>query len=166
MNKKIHQYRNNGAVGAILDEYQRALNDLEAVLSTVSTEHLVAIVDAQTKDPNCMSIQTILSHVVSAGYNYAIQVRRSSGETIDFMPKKTLDNIPDYITALKQMFAYNEQLFIDYPNLVLEEYDCEKKMLMRWGQRYDVDQLFEHAIMHILRHRRQIERFLITLNSD
>lgn len=164
MNNKTREYRNNGAVGAILDEYQRALDDLEAVLSTVKAKNLVTIVDAQTKDLNCRSIQTILTHVVSAGYNYAIQVRKSSGETIDFMPKKPLDNIPDYITALKQMFAYNELLFKDYPNLVLEEYDCEKKMLVSWGQRYDVDQLFEHAIMHILRHRRQIERFLIALD--
>jgi len=28
----------------------------------------------------------------------------------------------------------------------------------RWGQRYDLEQLLEHAIVHVLRHRRQIER--------
>ena len=28
------------------------------------------------------------------------------------------------------------------------------------GKAYDFEQLMEHAIVHILRHRRQIERFL------
>jgi len=30
----------------------------------------------------------------------------------------------------------------------------------RWGAVYDLEQLLEHAIVHVLRHRRQIERFL------
>jgi hypothetical protein len=33
-------------------------------------------------------------------------------------------------------------------------------MKVRWGPTYDLEQLLEHAIVHILRHRRQIERFL------
>ena len=34
------------------------------------------------------------------------------------------------------------------------------KMRVRWGPVYDLEQMLEHAIVHILRHRRQIERFL------
>ena len=66
------------------------------------------------------------------------------------------------------MFAYNEQLFNDYPNIQLEELEPHKKVQVRWGQKYDVEQLFEHAIVHILRHRRQIELFkekLVDRNS-
>ena len=33
------------------------------------------------------------------------------------------------------------------------------KMKVSWGQEYDLEQLLEHAIVHILRHRRQVERF-------
>ena len=33
-------------------------------------------------------------------------------------------------------------------------------MTVKWRQQYDVEQLFEHAIVHVLRHRRQIERFI------
>ncbi len=33
----------------------------------------------------------------------------------------------------------------------------------RWGVRYDLEQLLEHAIVHVLRHRRQIEKLL---NAD
>ena len=56
------------------------------------------------------------------------------------------------------MFAYNVKLFEDYPNIKLEEYDPNKKIEVCWWQKYDVEQLYEHAIVHILRHWRQIEK--------
>ncbi|MDX1940766.1 MAG: hypothetical protein SFU99_09460, partial [Saprospiraceae bacterium] len=34
-----------------------------------------------------------------------------------------------------------------------------------WGQVFDLEQMLEHAIVHILRHRRQIERFLLKMNA-
>ncbi len=38
--------------------------------------------------------------------------------------------------------------------------DIQKvKMIVRWGPQYDLEQLLEHAVVHILRHRRQIEKF-------
>jgi len=42
----------------------------------------------------------------------------------------------------------------------LEQNDNAHKMKVVWRQLYDVEQLMEHAIVHVLRHRRQIERFL------
>ena len=48
----------------------------------------------------------------------------------------------------------------------MEENDPSKKIKVRWGQLYDPEQLMEHAIVHILRHRRQIENFLEQLNSN
>jgi hypothetical protein len=158
-------YRTNGAIGAILDEYERAIEELISVLKTVSSSELVTIVDRETKDGDCRSIQTILTHVVRSGYGYAIYVRQHEGEKIEFMEGKSLKSIEEYREALLQMFAYNTQLFEDYPNLVFEELDNHKKILTRWGQLFDVEQLFEHAIVHILRHRRQIERFLLILRK-
>lgn len=158
-------YRNNGAIGALLDEYERALNDLKNVLSTITHTELITIVDEKTTDVDCRSIQTILAHVVRAGYNYVTYIRNDQGESLDFRISMPLDSAAAYKDALDAMFAYNVQLFEDYPNLKLEEYDTSKKMLMRWGQYYDVDQLMEHAIVHILRHRRQIERFLLKMKE-
>lgn len=161
----MKQYRTNGAIGAILDEYERAIQELKQVIAPISDEKLITIVDSTTKDPACRSIQTILSHVVKAGYSYAIETRRHLGESIDFVTAVALDSTTDYQLALDKMFRFNEQLFMDYPNLKMEENDQAKKMIVRWGQTYDVEQLFEHAIVHILRHRRQIERFLIHLKT-
>lgn len=152
-------YRNNGAIGAILDEYERAVQDLKDVLKTISSSELVAIVDDKTTDADCRSIQSILTHVVRSGYGYATYIRRKQGESLNFPERQLLFSISDYNDALDKMFAYNVQLFADYPDVALEEFDSDKKILVNWGQLYDIEQLMEHAIVHILRHRRQIERF-------
>ncbi len=156
-------YRNQGVVGALLDEYERALDDLKAVISNIRPAKLVTIVDNKTQDENCRSIQSILAHIVRSGYGYAIYVRNYQGENLNFPSSEVYDTVEKYVFALDDMFHFNVQLFTDYPHLIVEEMDNDKKILVRWGQRYDVEQLFEHAIVHILRHRRQIERFLLTL---
>ena len=48
------------------------------------------------------------------------------------------------------MFVFNERLFEDYSYMKITEQDNSKKILVRWGQSYDVEQLLEHAIVHIL----------------
>ena len=157
------QYRTNGAIGALLDEYERAIKDLKNVLNTVTDTELITIVDTQTDDEDCRSIQTIMAHVVRAGYGYAILVRNHEGEKLVNPERVYLENSNAFIEALDKMFAFNVLLFNDYPNVKLEESDADKKMRVSWGQLYDVEQIFEHAIVHILRHRRQIERFLLKL---
>jgi len=157
------KFRNNGAIGALLDEYEKALNELILSIDNLTKKELTIIVDFETEDEDCRSIQTILTHIIRAGYNYVVEVRRSLGETIGFIDYKTLNTVGEYKQGLEEMFKYNEELFKDYPNLQLEEYCMENKILVKWGQRYDVEQLFEHAIVHVLRHRRQIERFLIKI---
>ena len=159
------QYRTNGAIGALLDEYERAIKDLKNVLNTVTDTELITIVDTQTDDEDCRSIQTIMAHVVRAGYGYAILVRNYEGEKLVNPERVYLENSDAICKALDKMFAFNALLFDDYPNITLEEYDTDKKMRVSWGQLYDVEQIFEHAIVHILRHRRQIERFLLKLRA-
>ncbi len=161
----MKKYRNNGAIGAILDEYEKALIELQSVISDLTHEDLITIVDSETKDADCKSIQTILTHVIRAGYCYVIEIRNSLGEQIDFVERKTFDTAEQYNIELSNMFRYNEALFQEFPNINFEERDPKKKILVKWGQYYDVEQLFEHAIVHILRHRRQIERFILKLQS-
>lgn len=159
-------YRDNGAIGALLDEYEKALSELVALVSTVSEEELTTIVDRETEDEDCRSIQTILTHVISAGHYYVTATRNSLGEHIARREKEILPTIKAYLESLATIMDANLQLFKDYPDIKMETYDPEEKILTSWGQRYDVDQMMEHAIVHILRHRRQIERFLLKLRTD
>lgn len=148
----------NPAARALLDEYSRAITDLKTIIKDITNQQLTDIFDAETKDPDCRSVQTILSHVVSAGCNYAIAIERHEGENVAFVQTKKLKTANAYAAALDEMLAYNVAVFEKHPNIKIEEQDNDKKILTRWGQRYDIDQLSEHAICHVLRHRRQIER--------
>ena len=161
----MKQFRNNGAKGAILDEYERTIHDLKNLIFDISDQELTKIVDPDTEDPDCRSIQTVLTHVVRSGYGYANAIRAHQGEQVEKVTSDPKNTTKEYIKALDTMFAHNIRLFNDYPNLQLGELDNEKKILTSWGQLFDPEQLFEHAIVHILRHRRQIERFLINLKS-
>lgn len=165
MNFQNKVYRDKGAIGALLDEYEKALEELISILNQISSEELTTIVDKETKNADCRSIQTILSHVIRAGYSYSVFVRNHMGETAERPAKIKLASIDKYILSLKEMFQYNLEMFEKYPNIKLEEYDADKKFLTSWGQLYDVEQIYEHAIVHILRHRRQIERFLQKLRA-
>ena len=157
-------YRDNGAIGAILDEYEKSIKELKSLLTSVSSSELVTMVDLETKDEDCRSIQTILTHVVSAGYNYIVVIRQHLGEDIDYYDKAKLESIAAYQSSLDSMFFYAEKLFKNYPKLEMDHFD-DNKIEVRWDNTYDLEQLFEHAIVHVLRHRRQIERFLIRLRK-
>lgn len=160
----MKSYRDNGAIGALLDEYEKAVVELKATINGIPSKDLIAIVDTETKDEDCRSIQTILTHVVRAGYAYIVYLRKGLGETVSFPRRVKLETVQEYQEALSKMFEYNLQFFQDHPTYKLEEFDFEKKIKTNWGQVYDGDQIMEHAIVHILRHRRQIERFLLRLN--
>ena len=164
MNNEI-KYRSNGAKAALLDEYERSINDLKKVIEDIAPNELSIIVDPHTKDQDCISIQSILTHVVRAGYTYSIEIRKYQGEQLDYKKRRTLNSAQSYISALDSMFDYCEKTFNLYPDLSIEEYDEKNKMKVAWGQNYDVEQLMEHAIVHILRHRRQIERFKLLLHE-
>lgn len=161
----MKQYRNNGAIGAILDEYERALVEFKSLFSKITTIELRTIVDPSTNDPNSKSIETMVNHMISAGYAYVNFIKTHQGEEINLKVKEKSSDVASYLVAFDDMFEYNVQLFKDYPTIDLEESDIDKKILVSWGQRYDVEQLFEHAIVHILRHRRQLERYLIKLRT-
>jgi uncharacterized damage-inducible protein DinB len=160
----IKEYRNQGAVGALLDEYEKALTELLDVIEDINSDQLIFIFDTSFDDEN-NSIQGILTHVLQSGYTYAIEVRKWMGEEIEYENKLFLTTIQEYRNALKEMFVFNEDLFISYPKIKLVEFDVNKKIKTRWGQLFDVEQLFQHAIVHLLRHRRQIEIIKLKLNK-
>ena len=157
------KFREHGTIGALLDEYEKALSELLETIQDIAPNQLTKVIDNQTKDDDCRSIQSILTHLVQSGYTYVVEVRKWLGEEIDYREKVELNHVEAYKAALLEMFRFNEQLFEDYPNIKLTEYESDRKIKVRWGQSFDVEQLFQHAIVHILRHRRQIQKFKLEL---
>jgi uncharacterized damage-inducible protein DinB len=147
-----------GGVGAMMDEYERAAAELADIVRRISDEEFTRVRDLETQDESCRSIQTILHHVVRAGYGYASYIREAHGDT----PNRhdvPLGTRLEYLDRLDAMLAFTDATLEGKWELA-DEQIMAVQMRVRWGPIYDLEQLLEHAIVHVLRHRRQIERFL------
>lgn len=155
-----------GAIGALLDEYEKALTELISCITDVPDAMLAAIADPVTKNQNCRSIQTVLAHVTDAMYYYTGEIHRFKGHDYT-KPEKALRSAASHYTDdIRDAFRFTTDVFKNIHDDELEQSDNSKKIVTSWGQQYDFEQLMEHAIVHILRHRRQIERMKITLQRS
>ena len=127
-------YRTNGAAGALMDVYENVLRELQYVITDITIDELKHIADPLTKDTNCRSIQTVLSHVIKAGHNYVIAIRNNLGEENEFHEIILLNSIAEYNIAFEDLILFTEKLFNDFPELQLEVFKNEDKILSRWGQ--------------------------------
>lgn len=152
----VKTYR-QGPVGALMDEYERAAGELIEVLGSITDEEYERIRDTKTQDEDCRSIQTIVRHVIRAGYGYAGYMRAAwkREPVIRWDENVRRTEAP---AELRKALAYMVETLDGHWDMTDEE--SAIPMQTRWGVVYDFEQLFEHAIVHVLRHRRQIERFL------
>jgi uncharacterized damage-inducible protein DinB len=164
----MHQTNNDDLAGAPLaltGELRKAIDELIEVIRPLTPEALQTIVDPATDNPDCRSIQTVLAHVVHSGFGYTNYIEKHLGSDRQRPPKKLLDTADAYIQQLQAVADYCTDFFRQHPGIVMEENDNSKKILTGWGQLYDVEQLMEHAIVHVLRHRRQVEKFITMLHT-
>lgn len=149
-----------GNVRALLEVYRKALDELILLIEPLPPATLQRLADPDTDDPDGRSIQSVLAHVVCSGFNYTVYLENWLGEPSTRRERVYLNTAAEYAEQLNAMFQYCETFFQNHPQLDIEESDNDKKIRVNWGQTYDVEQLMEHAIVHVWRHRRQIARFL------
>ncbi|AFD06250.1 DinB family protein [Solitalea canadensis] len=147
-----------GAVGALMDIYEAAISKLKTVIEDIPDDYLTVILDPSTTDESCKTIQAILTHVVSSGYGYATSIHNLKGHNAKRPDKSFHLTIAEYTEELNNVFAYTENVFKEISDDELEQFDDSLKIKAGWGQLYDIEQMTEHAIVHILRHTRQIAR--------
>ncbi|GIQ57990.1 hypothetical protein Flavo103_11260 [Flavobacterium collinsii] len=147
-----------GAVGALLDIYEQTILDLIDVIKSIPDDALTIIIDETTTSEDCKSIQNILSHVVSSGYSYAISIHNLKGHNMQRPDKIFHVTIAEYLKDLTNVILFTESVFREIKDDELEQFDDSLKIKTGWGQLYDIEQITEHAIVHILRHKRQIEK--------
>jgi uncharacterized damage-inducible protein DinB len=155
MTKRYRQ----GAAGALLDVYEQAISDFKKVIEDIPDTILTTVIDPETIDENCKSIQAILSHVVNSAYAYAIYIHNLKGHNIARPDTVFHLTISEYLEDFNKLIVYTENVFKDIEDTELEQFYESKKIITSWKQLYDTEQLMEHAIVHILRHQRQIEKF-------
>ena len=147
-----------GAIGALMDEYERAASELKTLVERIPEDEFARVVDAQTTDDDCRSAQTLMAHVTSAGYGYADYIREVFSIPTARPPKSLLPR-QDSLEQFDAMLEYTARTLEGRWEMSDEEI-VSVVTQSRWGVRYDLEQLLEHAVVHILRHRRQIEKFI------
>lgn len=152
-----NSYR-SGAIGALMDEYERASSELMRLVEQIPDDDFVRIVDSQTKDEDCRSVQTIMSHVVRAAYGYADYIREQLS-IASTRPQPKLLARQESLKQLEATLQYTIQTLDGRWEMSAEEISGII-IKSRWGAVYDLEGLLEHAVVHILRHRRQIEKFV------
>jgi uncharacterized damage-inducible protein DinB len=154
MTKTYHK----GAVGAMMDEYERALDELSRLVAGLSDDAYTALRDPQTADEDCRSIQTVMRHVASAGYGYSVCIQQATGLK-PVRPEVPLESRVEILKRLAAVRDFTEATLADKWEWPYERI-AALKIQAPWGPVFDLEQMLEHAIVHVLRHRRQIERFL------
>lgn len=147
-----------GLFGALMDEYARAAEDYCRAVEAVSPEAYAEV--RASDDPDTVSIRAICAHVVGAARRYSDYIRQARG--LPYVEKFQLDpvvvaqpaNVRPALTAAMQ---YTEEGLVDWYEDPMAA--APISFVVRWGPTYDSEMILEHAIVHLLRHRRQIERW-------
>jgi uncharacterized damage-inducible protein DinB len=152
----MKEYR-QGILGALMDEYERAAADLAQVLSTIDSGRYEQVIDEKGSEYD-RSIQAIMKHVVSSGYGYANYLRKLWSIPVT-SPQVPLESLAGAIASVHKILAYTSETLEGRWSLSEEETD-NTTFVVSWGVTYNIEQILEHAIVHILRHRRQLEKIL------
>ena len=151
-----------GAIGAMTDEYEKALNELKTLLGEITGDQFNAIVNSSVKE-DFQSARNIVTHVVKSGYSYANYIRKRFGNTI-YTNEITINSVHEALLQLDKMFHYTVETFED--KWLLSDDELLNTIIKTSWTTYDLEAIIEHSIVHILRHRRQIEKLLMKAKQN
>jgi uncharacterized damage-inducible protein DinB len=148
-----------GAVGALLHEYERAAADFVVAAARIRPEDFAQPHIAATGD--LKSYRDIVIHVVASAWDFADHLEDALAHA-DRGPREHPEvdvETPARVgPALTLAISHTEQVLAPIEGASDQEL-AAIRIETRWGRTYDVEQLLEHAVVHLLRHRRQIFRW-------
>jgi uncharacterized damage-inducible protein DinB len=109
-------------------------------------------------DESYESRERLAGHVLMAARGYLIRI----GEWIG-RPLAGVDASQDPHEIMKRATAFTDDVLAAYPRHLAEvtNEELEKQIhRTRWGDLMSVEMLLEHAVVHPMRHRIQLERIL------
>ena len=146
-----------GAIGALTDEYEKALNELKDLLLQIPDDEFQKVYNEKT-DVDFQSVRNIILHMIKSGYGYANHIRKRFGNNY-VVPRIKIETTEQGISKLEKMFEYTVETFEDKWHLTYGE--LMNTIIKTSWTTYDLEALIEHAIVHILRHRLQIEKMIM-----
>jgi len=112
-----------------------------------------------TKDPAYQSIDTLMRHPLRSCCGYLTWLCEVLGR-----PEPNIPDPPDAENVLKSGAAYLDVLDRAWhrhmawmPNRTLDSFDVHTA---RWGQPMTIEAMFEHAVVHPMRHRFQLAELI------
>ena len=147
-----------GAFGALMDEYARAAEDFCRV---VEADDVARFLAERPGAGDLRSRREVCAHVVASARLYADLVRKVRGmEHVDrYDEAPWLADAPaDVRGLLAAALRYTEEA-VDGLGALAEPEVQALVIRSEWVSTYDPESILEHAIVHVLRHRRQLERW-------
>ena len=146
-----------GAIGALTDEYDKALDELKALLLQIPDDEFKKVYNEKA-DVDFQSVRNIVLHITNSGYVYANHIRKRFRNSY-VVPKIEIVKTEQGIIKLDEMFEYTLDTFEDKWHLTDDE--LLNTIIKTSWTTYDLEAIIEHAIVHVLRHRFQIEKMII-----
>lgn len=109
-------------------------------------------------DPDYESAERLVTHVQGAARGYLTWIREVLGD-----PITDLEIVRDPAIVVPRLDAYMEETLAAWPRhlaRLTDEQLAPDQHKSRWGEMFTVDQMLEHAVIHPMRHRIQLERIL------
>jgi len=148
-----------GPFGALMDEYARAAEDFCRVVEGFDPARFGA--ERPSDNPTTVSPRAICLHVCGAAHRYAHYIRKAQG--MDFIDRYDTDGSrlrsPQDVRGLLAEGILLTETTVEPLLRATDEQIQALSFTVRWGPRYDPEMLVEHAVCHLLRHRRQLERW-------
>jgi len=109
-----------------------------------------------TDDPSYQSNEHLAGHVLRSSRNYLTWI----GDCVK-RPVTDLDSETDPVAIAGRSAAFMEEVLAGWRRhlALLEDRELAPVTYKsRWGEDYNIEQMLEHAVVHPMRHRIQLER--------
>lgn len=144
----------------LAEEHESARLALCALLSRFPSEAF-ATGKADTVD----NVRGIISHVTSANFNYACWIARVLGRLDLAVEQQEKDAFRARVRSFTSVAEHEEasriaatRYYAALAEIAPDDFDRDFKS--NWGPMFSIEGMLEHALVHLIRHRRQLEVLL------
>jgi hypothetical protein len=157
----VSEFRSRG-VRSLVELHERELREFVAVWRRFAASGKPmpeAHGDADYESP-----EHLVTHVQRAARGYLLWIWEMLERPIEDLPL-----VRDPATILPRLDAFMEETLAGWRRHLApleQEQLAPKQYLSRWGEPHTIEQMLEHAVVHPMRHRIQLERILADGNRS
>jgi uncharacterized damage-inducible protein DinB len=156
---ELRNYRSRGARALVL-LHEKAMREFLPVWRRALAANIRL---PATDDPSYVSLDTLLHHVLRASRGYMTWLCEKLA-----LPDAGIRDVPEPDRTALEAESYTEHLLARWrvPLADVEDSRLEAIHKTRWGEDMSLGGMLEHAAMHPLRHRFQLEELLEDQGGD